>query len=840
MRYLIILLLFFGWAFASEEIETEHFSIIFDKEYIEYAQRIAAEAEQALLVLSPIFASPKEKIVIRIYPKTDTFNASASPYPRSTMVFRTVRSASFRSVYTVIIHELTHIKQLAFTEGVDGKAGLLLGLDLGTGFEDISAIPPAWFIEGIATWVESHYAINGRLYSSFTSELIDSLVLGDNWPSLTDLSLANLESWPAGAARYYLGVGFIEYLVEKYSFETIIDLLKNYNSSYYKDSFSQNWQKLTGSSLFSEYADWTAITKENALKRKEKAQLEYQLSQSGWFKSGLAISPDGRRIAYGYIDAELKESYLILADYDGKNLSNRKVLANIKAIDIAWLDNNSLVYNRIFSFLDSDSFLDLFSFDLQTNSEKRLTNKARALFPSSYNGCIYYVQNSVVTGSSIKKLCQNETTTIYETKNQTYLGSLAISPNGQIIFSLVYDNATDIVLLKNGEFEFITDDHFSRQAGWLNQDEILFISNASAGDQLYKYNLLTKELTQLSDSFAGVLKYSNFNEQIVYFSLTGEGYDLFRLEPLAISSTLPKNDLVVADISYKNYPVGQYNPINSLLPFAWYPDVSFANNPLLVGLGANILGEDYSGKHSYLINFGYRFGSATSAGYYSALNYYYKENYTNLIFSLAKEQNTDSQIKFGISQYIPLDKQALYFSASLDSSLAIPDFKLKPQLRLLASFTAVKGSADDKRGFSFALSSYSDIRHELLYSKLSAFANYYYPLKKLDLVGNIALNLNMSTDFEKLYPLNFRLVYNYRLPLKLRYDDGLYGLEYIRISPSIATSYNFNDSSINFSSSIALGAELMLFYNLPISYGIEIPIYNTAYKLSLKTALDLP
>ncbi|HHO56382.1 MAG TPA: hypothetical protein ENK21_08315, partial [Trueperaceae bacterium] len=248
MRYLIIFLSFFSFAFATKQIETAHFIILYENIALaDYAQDVAAEAERALEILAPIFSTPKNKIIIRFETNNDSFNAFATPLPRSTMVFRTAKSGSFSSLITVIIHELTHIKQLGFTDGVDGNRGLFLGLDLGTGYEDIAALAPAWFIEGIATWVESHYAINGRLYDSKTTQIIDSLVLSENWPSLDDLSLANLDFWPAGAARYYLGVEFIEYLVQKYSFEQIVELLKNYNSSYYRDSFSQNWQKVTGS-----------------------------------------------------------------------------------------------------------------------------------------------------------------------------------------------------------------------------------------------------------------------------------------------------------------------------------------------------------------------------------------------------------------------------------------------------------------------------------------------------------------------------------------------------------------------------------------------------------------
>lgn len=839
MRYLIIITFFFGFAFATSQIESEHFIILYENpEMAEYAQKVAAEAEWALEILSPVFTSPKDKIIIRFDTSTDIFNASATPFPRSAMVFRTVRSGSFKSVFTVVVHELSHIKQLGFTDGVDGKRGLLLGLELATGFEDIAAVAPAWFIEGIATWIESHYGIDGRLYDSKTTELIDSLALADNWPSLDSLSLANLEAWPSGSARYYLGVRFIDYLVQKYSFEHIVELLKNYNSSYYKDSFSQNWQKVTGSSLFEEYSEWSKLTKENALKRKEASQIEFQLSQTGGYKTALAISPNGKKIVYSRFDIKEQKGHVILAEYDGQNITNQRTFASNNPRNIVWLDDNSIIYNRIFKLFDEKTYFDLFSFDLTTNTETRLTNQARAQFPQIYDGCIYYAQNLVVGGSSIKKLCQGETTTVYKLEfDEAYINSLSISPNGQIALIMIFDNADHIAVLKDNKLEILEASIYAGQLAWQNEQKLLLVSKQSGIDNLYSYDLETAELRQLSDSFAGVLKFSQAKNRIVYLSFTGDGYDILRLEPKDITAAWLRKTSRQLELHYDPYPVSDYNPIDSLLPYGWYPDISITNNPFAAGLGVNILAQDYSDKHSYLLNLGYRF-SDQNPGPYFAANYTYKDNLLTINSSITKKRALP-ELNFGIRRNIPIDQNWIVVGANAHSSVDITNFGLKPDFGFYASFTAVKASANNKRGFAFGLTSTSDIRNELLYTRVSGYSNYYYPLNQLGLAGNLSFGLEMSSDFEKLFPVNFNLAYSYQLPIELRYDDGLYALESIQISPSISTAYDFANASIKFSSNLGLSANFMLFYNLPLSYGVNIPIYASEYKFTVKTNLPL-
>jgi len=82
------------------------------------------------------------------------------------------------------------------------------------------------------------------------------------------------------------------------------------------------------------------------------------------------------------------------------------------------------------------------------------------------------------------------------------------------------------------------------------------------------------------------------------------------------------------------------------------------------------------------------------------------------------------------------------------------------------------------------------------------------------------------------------LRYFYRIPIKLRYDDGLYGLEYIQINPSVSASYDIDTQKINSSANLDLSADFMIFYNLPISFETTIPLYNSQFKFGLKTSLS--
>ena len=235
-----------GFAAATEEVVAPHVRVLYDgAEQAAYAQTVASEAERALEVLIPLFGPPKQPITINLRSDTDLFNAFANPLPREQLGVRTLfplgGEVGFRAadpLYLLLLHELTHLGQLTYTELPEGANE---GPKLGLVGEGLARVPPTWFLEGIAVWVESQYTNGGRVADARTKGVLETLALGDTWPSLTDAGLGSYDAWPGGLTRYLFGAGFVSYLVDEYGFDAILATLRAYNAGGFLGTFSSAW-----------------------------------------------------------------------------------------------------------------------------------------------------------------------------------------------------------------------------------------------------------------------------------------------------------------------------------------------------------------------------------------------------------------------------------------------------------------------------------------------------------------------------------------------------------------------------------------------------------------------
>ena len=126
--------------------------VLFDDPALEtYAQRVAHEAERALDALVPLFGFSPPPIVLRLENTSDVYNALASPLPRPNVgvraLFPTEVALSYRAgsdLRLLLVHELTHVMQLAYLEGRGDS------LKLGLVGENVANVPPAWLVERVS------------------------------------------------------------------------------------------------------------------------------------------------------------------------------------------------------------------------------------------------------------------------------------------------------------------------------------------------------------------------------------------------------------------------------------------------------------------------------------------------------------------------------------------------------------------------------------------------------------------------------------------------------------------------------------------------------------------
>jgi len=161
MKRTAVVLALLAWAaqaWAWQQIESERVRVLYpDQALAPYAEEVLLEAEAALDVLEPLFGPREGRVVLRVNHAVDWFNAYATPVPRRTVELLApvpagplidLRSPSV--TYLLLVHELTHTRQLTYRELPGGRRPVRLGL-----VTELSApMPPAWFVEGVATYME--------------------------------------------------------------------------------------------------------------------------------------------------------------------------------------------------------------------------------------------------------------------------------------------------------------------------------------------------------------------------------------------------------------------------------------------------------------------------------------------------------------------------------------------------------------------------------------------------------------------------------------------------------------------------------------------------------------
>ncbi len=855
-------LVFFFICFASaQEMSTAHFRVIYDSEdQRPFAEQIAQMAESALATLEPLFGLPDKPVVLVLEDETDSYNAFATLLPRPNIHLRSLFPldgglgfGAENDLFLLLIHELTHITQLSYT----GSEPLRIGLPS----DGNAVLPPPWFVEGIAVYVETAFTDGGRAKDARTLGLLYSKADAEDFPDLTDISLSSFTEWPYGAARYLYGGHFVSYLVGKYGFDAILKLLKNYNASLLPISFSAAWQAANGTALADEWHSWQEELKVQA---SSKQALEDKLLTDTGSVSSPSVSPDGKRLAW------VSGSSVIVADLANGELNNpQAVESRLRPQSLSWLDDKTLVYNRSYR-QPENTFNELFSFDLDTKIETKLSSGARAFFPTvSPEGCIYFVKDDPIAGSSLLKHCDTAEEVVFQTQPQEHILGLAVSKAGQLAVSLWRQGFVDLALLDRGKLRFLSSDPYQDlYPQWDGENALIFSSDREGIFDLYRLTVDSQELHRLSHNLGGAFEAIVTQKGIIYTAQTSKGYDLaFLEEPLAekaeLVSETPRENLTPST-AIESHP---YNPLASLLPYAWYPsEYNFGISPFELGLGASVIGQDDSGRHSYSLNLSYDTAQpGPVAGLGLNAEYGYQDNVDPFrlktypfgvqmkagLFRHSPHLIGSSETAFGVQTQLrlsqPLDKWSVYGLGRL-GLIYLSSFN-DWQLEGLGNAIVSQRSEDDwgyvSSGMRFGVTGIWSATSKGASPGLWANGTYYLPVSAtgLELDGTLEFALRLGYRQAPPVPLGLypwaassSLGYRYSYPTEWRYEDGLFSLERLTLEARLRSWY---DGNLGLGGDITLNADTILSYNAPVTFSVTLGYSQLFwYRVGLGFPLD--
>ena len=872
MRTVTIFLLVLStltFTLATREVVAPRVRVLYEKaEKAEYAQQIAFEAEKALDVLIPLFNFEPRTITLILQEGNDFYNARALSLPHLKILVRplfpTEAQLGLRAqsdLYHLLIHELTHAVQTTYTLSRPSERTVKAEESGFLNPGGVASLPPAWFLEGIAVWVESNFTQGGRNGDALTIGTLDTLALDDKLPTLTEVSLATYGAWPGGDARYLLGGAFVEHLINTYGFEAILATLQAYNSGgliggFLKD-FSTAWQDVQGSSLNEEWLAWQEILKVNAQNRKQNTHEEKIIKGSGvLYTRSPAISPEGKRLAW------VSWPNIVVAQIDEEGNLNleesQRVISQRVPNKLDWLDEDTLVYTRFISSVGGISS-ELFSVEINTGKEKQLTSNGTSvrLATTTPEGCVLLIQDVVPEGSSLLRWCQGELTNLWQAPKGVHILGSALSKQGQIALSLWQRGFTDIALLKaNNELHYLSRDPAQNlDPTWISEGTLVFRSDRHIDDgeqgafDLYQLNLDTNTFTRLTRSLGGALQPEASNKGIWYTAMTSSGTSIaFLEESLSEEVSLELTD-PLPEVAISQFPTRSYSPLPSLVPYAVVPSHLFfeIDEPNLssidFSLGATLLAEDITERHRYSVNAGYsNFYNGHLSGAFGYANYIYTFHPSVLgafrgpRFSVQlglwphnahrrSYKETALGAKGNLEFYMPLDRWVGYgrLSVGLLHLESLDEFRFDGRASILLSQQRRDNWGYTTKGLRFiahGIWSAAPVRPS--YGAWGV-ASYYQSLTPIKLPGTLELYaqggykpsqpipIPINNDFNGLASLGYR----YIQPIEWRYGDGLYALERVTFTPRLRSWF---DKDIHVGADLSVGIDTIANYFGALSF----------------------
>src|SRR4051812_42162925 len=209
-------------------ITTAHFVVYFHQGEERMAERLAAIAEDVWQSAGDALRrrGPGRTHVI-LADQSELANGWATPLPFNTIMVTAAAPAGSEFIgrtddwlRLVFTHEFTHIVHLDRSEGWARPVRWVFGR-LPLAFPNLFL--PVWQIEGLAAWQESALTGEGRLHAG-DFRAIEREAAAHGVVEPLDRVNGGLTDWPGGSGPYAYGLGFHQYLVERFGADQLATL----------------------------------------------------------------------------------------------------------------------------------------------------------------------------------------------------------------------------------------------------------------------------------------------------------------------------------------------------------------------------------------------------------------------------------------------------------------------------------------------------------------------------------------------------------------------------------------------------------------------------------------
>ena len=768
---------------------TDHFQINYLQIHQEHAERAAAIAEKSWgIITAELNWEPRDKIQVVLVDDFDFSNGFATPMP-----FNQIRlfisppdNAELTTPYDdwfnfLITHELTHIVHLDMAMGAPSVLRHILGRNP---FTFPHAFTPGFMIEGLAVYKETdHEAGIGRGHGSYFEMQMRQEVLG----GVDDLSQITLplRDWPFNK-QYLYGYYYYQFLSERYGDEKITEYLNHYSRKllpyFLQNSTARRSYGKDHEALWLDFKQWLALKFDSQIERIQQQPL---VTGDAITDEGLRSDPITlNRHAYFYVEENgMDRRSIIQIEANGE----KKTVAQAgRIVDMDVTDDDRFLITQFVKNGEGRAWNDIFLFE--DGTAKRLTYKQRyrkavwlnqgeAIIAKRIRAGISELDLLDVEGEFVRKLWQG---TLDEV-----LGDFSVSHDGLYLVASVKRQQQgwnlELFNLETGEWRALTDTRAIEGGARFSEDDQSILYSADYGEtyNLYRLELASGNITQLTNVLGGAIKPAQLGNTIFYQNYNAQGYSHYQLPA---DQNLASFNIATRQAAY-HYPdwyqqsvqkskPEPYSAWPTLRPRDWFPIVSSDDEQTSFGIFTN--GADALGRHVYGLAVLYDFDNEITQG---SLLYDYDNQWSVLLqrrHDYSDLDNTDN-INVRREDELQIVRNNLFnlfeglpnlsagFSAEAEQDLTGPDFTVISE-DTKSSLVGLRLDFDSREIYSQSISPSWGNRSSVVVETYDAFDNDFTGdvinlnfTQFFDLPGNHVLTINISAAYGDESPEPFRL-----------------------------------------------------------------------------------
>jgi len=455
----------------------------------------------------------------------------------------------------VISHELTHMVQIQasmkFSRSIPAIYFQALNYedvrrpDILYGFPNvIVSYPlagvnvPAWFAEGTAQYMRPEFHYDS--WDAHRDMILRSYALDNNMLTWGQMGVFGKTSL-GNESVYNSGFALTRYISQKYGEDKLRKISKalshigNFTiDEAFKDVLGKNGQQI--------YDEWRSYVTSDYKKRSEKVLSNLvtgkKIADKGFGNFYPIFTNDGNKIVY--ISNKTADYFFPSSIYSLDLITHKenKLVDGVRSTFNFIPGKNVLIYSKLQD--DNPNWYnvhDLFKYDLNTNTEKRLTYDLRANQPNvSHDGkeIVFLFERDGTTNLGVVNINGKNFRQITFFQNGEQVYNPKYSPDDSyIVFGYTNKEGRDIGRVDTDGTNYkllIATKNDERNPVFFDKNNLIISSNKTGIYNLYLYNLKDKSYKQLTNVIGGAFMPDvNKNGDIVYAGYTSTGYKIFKI-----------------------------------------------------------------------------------------------------------------------------------------------------------------------------------------------------------------------------------------------------------------------------------------------------------------------